>query len=164
MELLTDSSLLKAALLADGVTVDYFQFVLFGIEEFNKLIGAAPFGEGLQLWLKNSPGFHLDKVAAPLLIAVEKAGAIEMFQPYSQLRYLKKPVELVRMNTDEHVITNPVERLASQGLSVDWFRFWLQGYEDPDPSKAEQYKRWHELRALQAENEKKTNNSQATSN
>lgn len=45
--------------------------------------------------------------------------------------------------------------MASQGLSVDWFRFWLQGYEDPDPARAEQYKRWDELKKLQAENEKK---------
>jgi len=67
------------------------------------------------------------------------------------------------INTDEHVITNPVERLASQGLSVDWFRFWLQGYEDPDPAKTEQYKRWRELRALQAENEKKAASESARS-
>jgi hypothetical protein len=53
---------------------------------------------------------------------------------------------------DEHVITNPVERLASQGISVDWFRFWLQGYENPDPAKADQYKRWRELKKLQVEN------------
>jgi hypothetical protein len=46
-------------------------------------------------------------------------------------------------------------RMASQGGSVDWFRFWLQGYEDPDPAKAGQYKRWRELRKLQAENDKK---------
>ena len=28
-----------------------------------------------------------------------------------------------------------------QGM-VDWFRFWLQESEDPDPAKAEQYERW----------------------
>jgi hypothetical protein len=37
----------------------------------------------------------------------------------------------------------------------DWFNFWLMGEEDPDPVKAEQYKRWRELQRLQAENEKK---------
>jgi len=29
---------------------------------------------------------------------------------------------------------------------VDWFSFWLKGEEDPDPAKAEQYKRWRKLR------------------
>jgi len=138
-------------LLSDGIMVDYLQFALFTPEEFNQLIGAKPFGDGLETWVKNSPGFHLDKVSAPVLIAVEKDGAVEMWQPYSLLRYLRKPVELQLMNTDEHVITNPAERLASQGLSVDWFRFWMQGYEDPEPTKAEQYKRWRELKKMQGE-------------
>jgi len=38
---------------------------------------------------------------------------------------------------------------------VDWFRFWWQGYEDPDPAKAEQYKRWRELKKMQDVSEKK---------
>ena len=76
-----------------------------------------------------------------------------MWQPYAVLRYLKKPVELEILNTDEHVITSPTEWLASQGGSVDWFRFWLQGYEDPDPTKAGQYKRWRGLKKMQEENE-----------
>jgi len=59
------------------------------------------------------------------------------------------------LNTDEHFPSNPAVRMASQGGSVDWFRFWLQDYEDPDPAKAEQYARWHELRKLQEENDAK---------
>lgn len=164
MEMLTNGSLpLKAALLADGITVDYFLSILME-QDFHDLIGAKPFGEGLQVWLKRSPGFHLDKVNSPLLIAAEKEGAISMWQPYSGLHSLNKPVEMVLMNTDEHVITNPRERLASQGLSVDWFRFWLQGHEDPDPAKAEQYKRWRELRELQEQNEKKSSITHPASN
>ena len=77
-----------------------------------------------------------------------------MLQPYAGLRALHKPTELVPLNTDEHELTNPVVRMASQQGSVGWFRFWLQGYEDPDPAKAEQYKRWRGLRDMQAENEK----------
>ena len=160
MEMLTDKSFpLKTALLADGIQASYFEFNLFGID-FDREIDASPFGKGLEDWINRSPGFHLDKIKAPVLIATERE-AIDMWQPFSGLRYLKKPVELVRVNTDEHVITNPVERLASQGLSVDWFRFWLQGYEDPDPAKAEQYKRWSELRKMQDENEKKLTTPQA---
>ena len=77
-----------------------------------------------------------------------------MWEPYAALHYLHKPVELIILNTEEHVLTNPAVRLASQGGSVDWFRFWLQGYEDPNPSKAEQYQRWREMRKMQAESAK----------
>jgi len=53
------------------------------------------------------------------------------------LRALKKPRSWLLLNTDEHVLTNPAMRLASQGGSVDLFRFGLQDYERPDPDKAE---------------------------
>ena len=67
-------------------------------------------------------------------------------------------------NVHEHILSNPAARMASQGGSVDWFRFWLQGYEDADPAKADQYKRWRELRTLQAENEKKATAPVSASN
>ena len=157
MEWLTNGSLpLGAALIADGAMGDYFQFVLAEADS-HEFFGVTPFGAGLSEWVKRSPGFHLDKVSAPVMLVGERDG-IDMWQPYSGLHYLKKPVDTVWINTFEHSITNPVARLASQTLSVDWFRFWLQGYEDPDPAKAEQYKRWHELKKMQEENEKKLAN------
>src|SRR5205807_9922760 len=100
----------------------------------------------------------------PLMVVGEGSWSLlAMWEPYAGLRYLKKPVDLIMLNTDEHVLTNPAVRMASQGGSVDWFRFWLQDYEDPDPAKAEQYVRWRELRKMQVENEKKAT-SQAASN
>ena len=57
-----------------------------------------------------------------------------------------------------------IKRRAIQERYVDWFRFWLKGEEDPDPAKAEQYKRWRELRKMQVENEKKASASQPALN
>ena len=160
MEQLTMGSLhLEAASITDGVMFDYFQYMQMPermSREANEVTGAAPFGDGLQQWLKQSPGFNLDKVTTPLLVNAEgRDDILFMWEPYAALRYLKKPVDLILLNTDEHVLTNPTVRIASQGGSVDWFRFWLQGYEDPDLAKAEQYKRWRDLRKMQAENDKK---------
>jgi len=158
MEMLTTSSFhLKAASITDGVMEDYLQYMLFDAgSEFDPLIGARPFGEGLQKWLKRSPGFNLDKITAPLLVVGEGPGSLlSMWQPYAGLHYLKKPVDLMMLNTDEHVLTNPAVRMASQGGSVDWFRFWLKDEEDPDPAKVDQYKRWRELRKMQRENDAK---------
>jgi len=105
--------------------------------------------EGLQEWLKRSPGFNLDKITAPLLVTSEGGSSLlYMWEPYAGLRHLHKPVDLIMLNTTEHVLTNPAVRLASQGGSVDWFRFWLRGEEDPDPTKKSQYVRWHQLRTL----------------
>jgi dipeptidyl aminopeptidase/acylaminoacyl peptidase len=158
METLTTSSLhLKAASITDGVMFDYLQYMFFIDRvpgEADRVIGTPPFGEGLQQWLKRSPGFNLDKITTPLLIVGEgPVSLLSMWEPYAGLHYLKKPVDLIMLNTDEHVLTNPAVRMASQGGTVDWFRFWLQDYEDRDPGKAEQYVRWRELRKLQEQNQ-----------
>ena len=145
----------KAALVTDGVMAGYFQYLInvdragFA-DEYDSQIGARPFSEGLQTWLKRSPTFNLEKVETPLMVVAEGGhDLLFMWEPYAGLRYLHKPVELVLLNTSEHALSNPAMRMASQGGAVDWFRFWLQGYEDRDPSKAEQYARWHELRDMQ---------------
>jgi dipeptidyl aminopeptidase/acylaminoacyl peptidase len=161
MEALTNGSSLrlKAASITDGVMESYFQFMQDPGRhegESNRIIGAPPFGEGLQEWFKRSPGFKLDKVETPLLVNSEagKAGLLFMWDAYAGLYYLRKPVDLILLNTDEHVLTNPALRLVSQGMSVDWFRFWLKAEEDSDPAKTEQFKRWRELRKMQSENGK----------
>ena len=63
-----------------------------------------------------------------------------------------KPVDFVYLPAAEHVVVKPWERMTSQQGNVDWFCFWLKGEEDPDPTKAEQYARWRELRKLQEQN------------
>jgi hypothetical protein len=170
MEMITTGSSLhiKAASITDGTMKDYFQYMLQPDRESveaNSVIGAPPFGEGLQQWLKRSPGFNLDKINTPLMvIGLGPASLLAMWQPYAGLHYLNKPVDLIMLNTDAHILTNPAVRMASQGGSVDWFRFWLQDYEDPDPAKGEQYARWRDLRKMQAENEKKPATLQPASN
>ncbi len=152
--LTTGKTKIRAALISDGVNFGYLQFLL-GLDYFGQtdggevvgVIGALPFGPGLKTWMERSPEFNLDRVRTPLqAVAYGRRAVLEMWEPYAGLRYLHKPVELIVLNTDEHTITNPVSRVAAQGGSIDWFRFWLQDYEDPDPAKADQYKRWRELR------------------
>jgi hypothetical protein len=49
-----------------------------------------------------------------------------------------------RENTP-HILVQPAQRYASQQSAVDWFDFWLNEDEDPDPAKATQYARWKGL-------------------
>jgi dipeptidyl aminopeptidase/acylaminoacyl peptidase len=163
MGMLTTSMMhLSAASITDGVNFGYLQY-LTGVDHFNNsnardadaVIGARPFGDGLQQWLKRSPEFNMDRVTAPLLVVAPGRIALpEMWEPYAALRYLNKPVDLIVLAAGTHVMTNPSQRMASQGTTVDWFRFWLKGEEDQDPSKADQYVRWRELRRLQEHSKK----------
>jgi dipeptidyl aminopeptidase/acylaminoacyl peptidase len=152
---LTTSTLhFRAASITDGVNFGYLQYLTSinssgsgFAHEANMIIGAPPFGAGLEEWLKRSPDFNLHKVTAPLLIvALGRSSVLSMWEPYAALRFLSKPVDLLVLKDAEHILSNPAARMASQGGTVDWFRFWLQDYEDQDPAKSEQYKRWEVIR------------------
>jgi hypothetical protein len=67
---------------------------------------------------------------------------LRSWEIFSNLRYLKKPVELFVIPDIEHgthQVELPIQQLASKETTVDWFDFWLNGHEDPDPTKADQY-------------------------
>jgi dipeptidyl aminopeptidase/acylaminoacyl peptidase len=157
----TADHLFAAASVTDGVTLGYFEY-LFAVDsgfsrEADAINGGKPFGaKGLKGWLARSPEFNMDRVRTPLLLlqpGVESTFAD--WEPYAALRYLKRPVDLIMLQSGSHVMTNPRQRLAAETINVDWFRFWLLGEEDPDPAKADQYARWRELRKLQVENDTK---------
>ncbi|MGA0599218.1 alpha/beta hydrolase family protein [Caulobacter sp. KR2-114] len=143
---------IAAATTADGDSVTLFGYGgqvgrgdgASGLEYYDSLMGdAPPAGEGLKLWLANSAFFHLDRVRTPLLI--EQLGGDYLspaWDTYAVLKRLGKPVDWYIYPRGTHVLVKPLERLASQQLNVDWYSFWLQGYEDPDPAKADQYARW----------------------
>ena len=119
------------------------------VDESRHIYGGLPLGKNLGSWVKWAPSFNLDRVQAPLLInAIGNGSVMAEWEIYDSLRLQKKPVELTYMPQGQHILQRPLERLASQQGSVDWFRFWLQRYEDPEPSKAAQYIRWEALRTL----------------
>jgi dipeptidyl aminopeptidase/acylaminoacyl peptidase len=161
LEALTTSELhYKAASITDGVDEGYYSYLTFigndnrGTADSDAVIGAPPIGEGLQLWLKRSPEFNMDKVAAPLqVVASSRFNLLVMWGSYAALRIRNKPVDLIMLRGGTHIMRNPAERLASQMGTIDWMRYWLQNYEDPDPTKAKQYARWRELRKLQEAND-----------
>jgi dipeptidyl aminopeptidase/acylaminoacyl peptidase len=159
--MIADPQLFAAASITDSTDGSYVQELLRGKEapEGTYLNGAPPFGNGLEAWMKNAPGFHLDRVETPLLVGALGGddGVLDImleWELYASLRMQNKPVDLMYIPDGHHVLQKPLERLASQQTNVDWFRFWLQGYEDPDPVKRVQYKRWEGLRKLQEAEER----------
>jgi hypothetical protein len=118
---------------------------------------APPFGSGLGEWIRKSPVFNVERTnAAVQIVALGKNSLISMWEPYARLRYLNKPVDAVMLNDDEHRLTNPRARLASQGGTVDWFRFWLKDEEDSGSEKGSQYRRWRKLRDLHQQDLERT--------
>ena len=142
-----------AASLTDGFDAGYFQYLAFsnadqeGASEFEQINGAPPFGETLSGWINLAPGFQLDKVSMPVLLqAIGPSSLLGEWEWFSGLSRLGKPVSLIYIPDGTHLLEKPWERKTSQQGNVDWFRFWLQNEEDPDPAKAAQYDRWRALR------------------
>ncbi|MGB7603293.1 MAG: hypothetical protein WBM24_23520 [Candidatus Sulfotelmatobacter sp.] len=146
---------IAAAVIADGWDADYFQYFAFsngspdaaaGDEALN---GGEPFGDAMSSWTKRVSAFHMDQVQAPVRIqALNPGSLLGEWNWFSGLYRLGKPVEMVYLPGGVHILEKPWERMVSQQGDVDWFCFWLKGEENPDPAKAEQYKRWRELRGL----------------
>jgi dipeptidyl aminopeptidase/acylaminoacyl peptidase len=146
---LTHSSYpVSAADLTDGVDFSYLQYVLYGGGRSDERInGGKPWGAAQAQWLQRAPGFRLDRVQTPLrFTALGPYAVLEEWEPYAGLLLQGKPAELVYIPEGSHILVKPWERMTSQQGAVDWYRFWLQGYEDPDPAKGEQYTRWRKLR------------------
>lgn len=160
---------LAAASIVDGVDGGYFQTIL-GLNNDPETPygnGGTPFStEGLANWLKKCALFNTSKMQTPLLIMEPvPASVMAQWEDYATLYAQHKPVELVMLAPpDAHPHTNPKNRVYSETFTTDWFDFWLNNHEDPDPSIAEQYKRWRGLRKLQTEIERKASTTQAGGN
>jgi dipeptidyl aminopeptidase/acylaminoacyl peptidase len=125
--------------------------------------GGPPYGATLQNWMKYSISFNVDKIHTPLLMEVMGDGVSDemiggsptnlsvRYEIVTALNRLRRPVELYYYPHDGHQPEHPRARLASLQRNIDWYRFWLQGYERPSPEDADQYERWRELRRLRDE-------------
>lgn len=115
-------------------------------------LGDWPDGETNVRWKQLAPDLNANHNRAPLLNNDPDSEVITDLSLYTSLKELRKPVELFIYPNEGHTINQPKHRLQIYERNVDWFRFWLKGEEDPDPSKTQQYVRWRELRKQQEEN------------
>jgi hypothetical protein len=81
-----------------------------------------------------------------LLIQVSDHELVQVLPDYVALLEAGKPVEAYVFPDEYHIKWHPLHKLAVGERTIDWFRFWLEGEEDPAPEKASQYFRWRELR------------------
>lgn len=154
--LLTHSSLrLRAASSADGGGGEYGTLWMYDggdiAESIEKGYGGVFVGEARAAWLAGSPAFNADKTTAPLLMEYSGNGLSDephnAYEFHAALKSQGKPVELFFYPYGHHPLDTPFERMASLQRNVDWFRFWMQGYEGSSPSyDPAQYQRWRALK------------------
>jgi hypothetical protein len=123
----------------------------FAGSSYRKLVDQL-FGDpllSLDKWRELSIGLNADRIHTPLLAQVADRELMEATLNVVPFQDAGRPVEMVVFPNEYHVKWQPAHRLAIYDRNLDWFRFWLQDYEDPDPAKAQQYARWREFRAQQ---------------
>lgn len=164
----------KAATAVDNVNYSFTEFSLDALIGLDpqldiSMYGGPPSGTTLKNWIDYSISFNVDKIHTPLLMEEMGYGnqfdkrysppifVTSTFETFTGLTLLHKPVELYYYPNEEHEPDHPQARLANLQRNLDWYRFWLQGYERPNPEDPDQYKRWEGLRTLQ-----ETDNANAT--
>lgn len=96
-------------------------------------------------WHVLSPAYNLDRISAPFLFQMPEQEYMQATD-YVIPMIRKNMADLYVFPNEPHMKFQPKHKLAVYTRNMDWFRFWLQGYEDADPSKAAQYAHWRALR------------------
>jgi dipeptidyl aminopeptidase/acylaminoacyl peptidase len=120
----------------------------------NSLNGGYPdptinFWSNKDRWFRELIGFNIDRIQTPYFAAMnglnpgDYGSASELLGLFATAH---RPFELMNVPFGTHPYARPRERAAAMTLTVDWMSFWLQGQEDPDPAKREQYTRWRDMR------------------
>ena len=104
-----------------------------------------PPDETPEQWRRIGLEFNLDKMKAPVLMQVPEQEYVWMLD-FAVPLMLDRKADLYVFPHAPHFKFQPKQLLAANERNVDWFRFWLQGFEDPAPSKAGQYAHWREMR------------------
>lgn len=139
-----------AASVVDGFDGGYMNYSLWRTADYELVNGGNPAGATLNLWMKNCPGFNLDRVTTPLHIEYySRDGFLGGWEWFSGLTLLDKPVEFLWIPDGYHMLVKPWDRVLSQQGTVDWFAFWLEGERDLASAKQKQYERWDEFRRAQ---------------
>ena len=123
-------------------------------EQERRFYGGGPYGKYEPRWKEIAPLWNVDHLRIPLLMQYSSA-FLNGLELRSAISEQGGQPELVIYPDDEHVFLRPLNRYKSMMRHFDWFNFWLLSEEDPDPTKAEQYARWRELRKLHEESEKR---------
>ncbi|WP_449472617.1 Atxe2 family lasso peptide isopeptidase [Sphingobium chungangianum] len=101
-------------------------------------------------WKRLAATHRIDKLQAPLLMQLPEREFRSNVEIAARLGRAGKPVELWAFPYETHIMYQPRHKRAVYERNLDWFRFWLQGHIDPDPAKADQYRRWKAMAAARS--------------
>jgi len=150
----THSNVLAAAsITSTSIEPNYYLFnTLRGdafFAELKKSWGLGAPDETPDRWREISAVYQLDRVKAPILFQMPEQEYLYSLGVTLPLVRSSK-ADLYVFPNETHQKFQPKHKLAAYERNLDWFRFWLQGYEDPNPVKKQQYTHWRAMRDAMA--------------
>ncbi|MCD9026779.1 Atxe2 family lasso peptide isopeptidase [Luteimonas sp. BDR2-5] len=106
--------------------------------------GLGPLEETPNRWKEMSPVFHLDAIQIPILFQMVEQ-EYQLSFDYAFPLFRRHQADIYAFPDEAHIKFQPRHKLAVYERNIDWFRFWLQGYEDSDPLKIGQYRVWRQM-------------------
>jgi dipeptidyl aminopeptidase/acylaminoacyl peptidase len=154
---ITQSNLFTVASSGDGSLFNMGSYWNVGAEQqkmYDGAMGGGPYGSTYKNWQQISPTLNADRVRIPVLLETTDTTIMGELEFYTAIEKQGGQSELVIYRNAIHEFNRgqPKQSFYSMQVNLDWFNFWLQGKEDPDPSKQQQYIRW---RAMQDEFKKR---------
>lgn len=142
--------LAAASITSPSIEPNYYLFnglrddAFFG--ELRKAWGLGSLEETPDRWRTIAPALQTDRIRAPILLQMpeqEYLYALGFAIPLMR----QQRADLYVFPHEPHQKFQPKHKLAAYERNLDWFRFWLQGYEDPEPGKRRQYSNWRSMKA-----------------
>jgi len=140
-----------AAASMSSITWDPIGYYLSGGGPYKDLFRRAGFGRpgspDDRAWKELSLSENTALISAPILINSSDDEYHAAMGAVRALSDADKPIEMFIYPNEFHVKWHPQHRLHIYERNVDWFDFWLNGTEDRESSKTDQYARWRQMRA-----------------
>jgi dipeptidyl aminopeptidase/acylaminoacyl peptidase len=97
-----------------------------------------------------SLAFNAARVRAPILVNASDSEFLRLSQmePLRRFADAGKPLEMHVFPDETHAFFHPAHRDVENRRNLQWFQFWLQDVEAPDPVDPEQYARWRSYRPV----------------
>jgi hypothetical protein len=105
-----------------------------------------PEGDGMKLWRGIDLAENVETIEAPIMMNLSESELVGMVRLIRHMDEAGKPYDAYVFRDETHMKWQPAHLHAIVQRNLDWFNFWLQGREDADPAKAEQYERWRKLK------------------
>jgi len=106
--------------------------------------GLGSVDETPEQWRRVSPVFNVARIRAPVLFQMPEEEYLYGLDYIFPLIKADR-ADLYVFPDEPHQKFQPRHKVAAYERNIDWFRFWLQGHEDPSARKADQYRHWRKL-------------------